>query len=55
MTNQYEKPRIETLSADQIIELMGPVSCGSGGGGIDTGDDSMTPMGRATSGYQTPG
>ena len=27
----YERPRIKTVPASQIIELMGPVSCGSGG------------------------
>ena len=27
--NQYERPRVETLGAKQIVELMGPVSCGS--------------------------
>lgn len=38
----YERPRIETVPARRIVELMGPVSCGSGGvdalptaGGLD--------------------
>lgn len=55
MPNQYEKPRIETLSANQIIELMGPVSCGSGGtGGGGANDTAIDPMGRSSSGNQEP-
>jgi hypothetical protein len=27
----YERPNVETLPASQILELLGPVSCGSGG------------------------
>ena len=30
MTKEYVKPQVKTLSADRIIEAMGPVSCGSG-------------------------
>lgn len=25
----YEKPKVETLRAEQILETLGPVSCGS--------------------------
>ena len=25
----YQPPTIETMAADQILELLGPVSCGS--------------------------
>jgi len=39
----YTKPSVETLSSARLVEMMGPVSCGSGanitspaGGGIDT-------------------
>lgn len=28
--NKYERPIVRTLRADQIVESMGPVSCGSG-------------------------
>ena len=33
MTRQkmYEKPQIETVRAAQIVETLGPVSCGSAG------------------------
>ena len=29
MKQRYERPRVRTLRADQIVEMMGPVSCGS--------------------------
>jgi hypothetical protein len=52
----YERPRIETLSAEQIVECLGPVSCGSsppvgapgGGGFIDV-------IGGGGSGHQDLG
>jgi hypothetical protein len=28
---RYETPRVATLEAHGIVELLGPVSCGSGG------------------------
>jgi len=30
MNTSYKRPNIETMSADRIMELLGPVSCGSG-------------------------
>jgi hypothetical protein len=54
MRKQYEEPRIETLSASQIIEGLGPVSCGSGG------TDANSPLGvvsnvtSGSSGYAKP-
>ncbi len=29
MTNPYERPSIKTVPAREIVESMGPVSCGS--------------------------
>lgn len=29
MINRYERPAVETMKADEIVELLGPVSCGS--------------------------
>jgi hypothetical protein len=43
--DSYRRPRIKTVPARQVIESMGPVSCGSGGanpypdsGGVDVID-----------------
>jgi len=30
MNKPYVKPVVKTLDADQVVEAMGPVSCGSG-------------------------
>jgi hypothetical protein len=28
---RYDRPMVQTISGERIVELMGPVSCGSGG------------------------
>jgi hypothetical protein len=54
MAEKYEKPRITTLPADQIVESMGPVSCGSGAGNPGAAGGLMDPSGSGSSGNRTP-
>ena len=49
---EYQKPNIETLKASDIIEMLGPVSCGSsdpsaavGGGSSQNGGSSSFSSG----------
>ena len=54
MNSRYEKPTITTIPANRILEMMGPVSCGSGI------DNSILPVSGGASGggggggYQVP-
>jgi len=41
---RYARPEVQTLSADRIVELMGPVSCGSGMHPLPS-DDGLTGHG----------
>ena len=44
MKTSYQRPSIETMQADRILELLGPVSCGSNGG-PDFNASGMRPLG----------
>ena len=48
MGNDYTKPEIRTLSVGEILETLGPVSCGSGS--PLGGDASFSPSTPAGSG-----
>jgi len=51
MSRHYEKPAIKTLRADEIVESMGPVSCGSGAQTPLPVASDVTTGGRGGSGY----
>ena len=39
MSNKYQKPQVKTMTVHEILETLGPVSCGSGsalGGHVDS-------------------
>ena len=53
MSRCYEKPMIRTLRADEIVEAMGPVSCGSGAARQTTPiDGSVGPATASPGGVQ---
>jgi hypothetical protein len=41
MKASYQRPAIETMAADRILESLGPVSCGSNG---SAGNSAMSPV-----------
>ena len=45
MSDGYSKPEIKTLSVGEILEILGPVSCGSGQLG---GDAILKPTNTPT-------
>ncbi len=51
---QYERPTITTIPANRILEMMGPVSAGSGGniGLLPVGGFGSTP--GSGGGYRNP-
>ena len=50
----YERPQITTIPANRILEMIGPVSCGSiGGGGLLPIDGGLQGSG-GSGGYQIP-
>ena len=43
--SRYESPRIETVTGDDVVEVLGPVSAGSGGmGGQNRNCDKPHPV-----------
>jgi hypothetical protein len=56
MDKGYETPTVKTLKADEIVELLGPVSCGSGGAyDLLPGDTGYGSASQGSSGYSSLG
>lgn len=51
--NRYVKPTVRTLSARQLLESLGPVSCGSATGQFGGTDPVTDPVGRSAGGYKS--
>jgi hypothetical protein len=52
MPKEYVKPTVKTLGADDIVEAMGPVSCGSGANRPNPVEDTVGPKTGNSGGLQ---
>jgi len=52
MPKEYVKPTVRTLSADEIVEAMGPVSCGSGANRPNPVEDGVGPKTGSSGGLK---
>jgi len=49
----YTKPSVETMSSERLVEMMGPVSCGSGASIVSPAGGDIDIF-RASSGNADP-